>query len=141
MSSERGNVKRTRPQKYQNVRAFRNDLYDNSKKTKLLNSLEITDVCVHCKGVLEWRIKYKKYKLIKAPTKCVKCCQKTVVLSYRTICAPCAVALNVCPKCGKNENEIKSVSGSNSANISECEYISTSTNDNEDTVYITLYYN
>lgn len=35
MSSEKGNVSRTRPQRYQNARAFRNDKYDTSARRKV----------------------------------------------------------------------------------------------------------
>ncbi|KAK9498619.1 hypothetical protein O3M35_003212 [Rhynocoris fuscipes] len=105
MSSQKGNVSRSRPQKHQNSRAFKNDLHDKTVKTQLLNSLEITDVCQRCKEILEWKIKYKKYKLLKSPKICTKCSEKNVNLSYRTICASCATKLSVCPKCGLNIGE------------------------------------
>lgn len=35
MSSEKGNVSRTRPQRYQNAHAFRNDKYDTSARRKV----------------------------------------------------------------------------------------------------------
>ncbi|KAL2294838.1 hypothetical protein Nmel_008591 [Mimus melanotis] len=35
MSSERGNVWRTRPQRHQNARAFQNDKYDTSAQRKV----------------------------------------------------------------------------------------------------------
>uniref|UniRef100_A0A224Y1S8 Uncharacterized protein n=1 Tax=Panstrongylus lignarius TaxID=156445 RepID=A0A224Y1S8_9HEMI len=104
MSSQKGNVNRIRPQKHQNSKAFKNDLYDNTNTTKFLNSLEISDVCQRCKDILEWKIKYKKYKLLKNPTSCTKCNNKTVNLSYRKICSKCATNLSVCPKCGLNVN-------------------------------------
>lgn len=121
MSSEKGNIKRSRAQKHQNSRVFKNDLHDKTPKTKFLNSLEISDVCLHCKGILEWRIKFKKYKLLKNPKTCTKCSKKSVTLSYRVMCANCATILKVCPKCGKNEAEIAQ---ENSGNISaECKFL------------------
>lgn len=105
MSCQRGNVKRTRPQKYKNKTAFKNDLHDSSSKTKEMNKIEIVNVCAKCKSILEWKIKYKKYKLPKAPKKCTKCEQKTVKNAYHTMCIPCAEMQRVCPKCGK-ANEI-----------------------------------
>ncbi|PSN47859.1 Uncharacterized protein C0J52_01278 [Blattella germanica] len=103
MSSQRGNVARSRPQKHQNKTAFKNNLHDTSQKTKQLNNTVITNVCMKCKEILEWKIKFKKYKILKAPKTCIRCQQKTVKHSYHTICSTCAGKLNVCPKCGKDD--------------------------------------
>ncbi|XP_043572429.1 uncharacterized protein C9orf85 homolog isoform X4 [Chiloscyllium plagiosum] len=62
MSSQKGNVTRKRAQKHQNVVGFKNDKYDKSEKMKQLNAMVHTGVCKHCKEVLEWKIKYNKYK-------------------------------------------------------------------------------
>uniref|UniRef100_A0A0A9YWL2 Uncharacterized protein C9orf85 n=1 Tax=Lygus hesperus TaxID=30085 RepID=A0A0A9YWL2_LYGHE len=107
MSSQKGNVARSRAQKYKNSRAFKNDLHDKTPKIKLINSLEITDVCPRCKDVLEWKIKYRKYKMPKNPRTCTKCNKKNVTNSYRIMCKECAEKLKVCPKCGLNEQEQK----------------------------------
>ncbi|KAJ9584600.1 hypothetical protein L9F63_021070, partial [Diploptera punctata] len=93
--SQKGNIKRTRPQKHQNTTAFKNNLHDTSHKTKQLNRIEISNVCLKCKNILDWKIKYKKYKSLKT---CTKCQQKTVKHSYHTICSECAQSLKVCPK-------------------------------------------
>lgn len=93
-----------RPQKHQNSKAFKNDLYDCTNTTKFINSLEISDVCQRCKDILEWKIKYKKYKLLKNPSTCIKCNNKNVNSSYRKICTTCANSLSVCPKCGLKIN-------------------------------------
>ncbi|XP_050842630.1 uncharacterized protein C9orf85 homolog isoform X2 [Serinus canaria] len=69
MSSERGNVSRTRPQRHQNARAFKNDKYDTSARCKKINAKLHDGVCQHCKGVLEWRVKFRKYKLLTKPKK------------------------------------------------------------------------
>ncbi|KAK2523783.1 uncharacterized protein C9orf85 homolog [Columba livia] len=103
MSSEKGNVSRTRPQRYQNAHAFRNDKYDTSARRKKINAKLHDGVCQHCKGILEWRVKFSKYKLLSKPKKCVKCLQKTVKDPYHIICRPCAGKLEVCAKCGKEE--------------------------------------
>ncbi|CAM9157496.1 unnamed protein product [Bubo scandiacus] len=103
MSSEKGNVSRTRPQRYQNARAFRNDKYDTSAQRKKINAKLHDGVCQHCKGILEWRVKFSKYKLLSKPKKCVKCLQKTVKDPYHIICRPCAGKLEICAKCGKEE--------------------------------------
>ncbi|XP_053824893.1 uncharacterized protein C9orf85 homolog isoform X1 [Vidua chalybeata] len=103
MSSERGNVSRTRPQRHQNARAFKNDKYDTSARRKKINAKLHDGVCQHCKGILEWRVKFRKYKLLSKPKKCVKCLQKTVKDPYHIICRPCAGKLEICAKCGKQE--------------------------------------
>lgn len=107
MSCQRGNVKRKRPQKYKNRTAFKNDLHDTSSKIKQVNSIEIVNVCLKCKDILEWKIKYKKYKILKAPKKCTKCEQKTVKNSYHMMCIPCAEMQKVCPKCGEVKEIVK----------------------------------
>ncbi|XP_074058975.1 uncharacterized protein C9orf85 homolog isoform X3 [Macrotis lagotis] len=103
MSSQKGNVARSRPQKHQNAFSFRNDKFDTSVQTKKINAKLHDGVCQHCKQVLEWRVKYSKYKPLSKPKKCVKCLQKTVKDSYHMICRSCACELEVCAKCGKKE--------------------------------------
>ncbi|XP_004591902.1 uncharacterized protein C9orf85 homolog isoform X2 [Ochotona princeps] len=106
MSSQKGNVARSRSQKYQNVFAFKNDRHDKSVQTKKINAKLHEGVCQRCKEVLEWRVKYSKYKPLSKPKKCVKCLQKTVKDSYHIICRQCACELEVCAKCGKKEDII-----------------------------------
>lgn len=72
MSTRRGANLRDRPQKYKNRTAFKNDLHDKTPQIKFLNSLQISEVCEHCKSVIEWKIKYKKYKPLSQPKKCTK---------------------------------------------------------------------
>lgn len=101
MSCQKGNANRSRPQKYQNKNSFKNNLYDKSQKIKQINSTEVTNVCKRCKNIIEWKIKYKKYKVLKAPMKCIKCEQKTVKHSYHNICLLCAKQQGICSKCGQ----------------------------------------
>ncbi|XP_050448744.1 uncharacterized protein LOC126850107 [Cataglyphis hispanica] len=107
MSCQKGNTSRSRPQKYQNHTAFKNNLYDNSKKIKFINSIEVVNVCERCKKIIEWKIKYRKYKALKAPMKCIKCEQKIVKHSYHNICLPCAKQNEICPKCGKKKEIVE----------------------------------
>lgn len=107
MSCQKGNASRSRPQRYQNHTSFKNNLYDNSHKIKQINSIKVTDVCERCKKIIEWKIKYKKYKALKAPMKCTKCEQKTVKYSYHNICLPCAKQQEVCPKCGQKKEIVE----------------------------------
>lgn len=114
MSTSRGSNVRKRPQKYQNRTAFKNDLHDTSHKTKSMNALEVTGVCNRCKDIIEWKIKYKKYKPLAAPRKCVSCEQKTVKYAYHMMCTPCAKEKQICAKCCKpvEESNLESVEDS-----------------------------
>ncbi|XP_017888374.1 uncharacterized protein C9orf85 homolog [Ceratina calcarata] len=99
MSTQKGNCNRSRPQKHQNRTAFKNDLHDKSHQTKLINSIEVSNVCDRCKKIIEWKIKYKKYKALKTPSKCIKCEEKTIKNAYHNICLPCAAQYEICSKC------------------------------------------
>ncbi|KAM9095748.1 uncharacterized protein C9orf85 homolog isoform X1 [Sarcophilus harrisii] len=127
MSSQKGNVTRTRPQRHQNAFSFKNDKFDTSIQTKRINAKLHDGVCQRCKEVLEWRVKYSKYKPLSKPKKCIKCLQKTVKDSYHTICRPCACELEVCAKCGKKEeivipisNKLEKIDNVKSDEISNC---------------------
>ncbi|XP_007434566.1 uncharacterized protein C9orf85 homolog [Python bivittatus] len=106
MSSQRGNVSRTRAQRHQNAQAFRNDKYDTSAQRKKINAKLHEGLCQHCKEVLEWRVKFNKYKPLTQAKKCIKCLQKTVKDSYHIICKSCACELELCAKCGKREDVV-----------------------------------
>lgn len=109
MSSQKGNSSRTRPQKYKNKTAFKNNLHDTSIQTKVMNNIQVSDVCVRCKEIIEWKIKYKKYKPLTQPKKCVKCEQKTVKQAYHVMCLECGRKLQVCTKCCKTKEDIVTV--------------------------------
>ncbi|XP_029915796.1 uncharacterized protein C9orf85 homolog [Myripristis murdjan] len=104
MSSQKGNVCRSRGQKHQNVTAFKNDKYGATVQVKKAKSKIHDGLCQHCKDVLEWKVKYNKYKPLTQPRKCVKCSQKTVKDAYHVICKPCSLQLELCAKCGKKED-------------------------------------
>lgn len=103
MSSQKGNISRSRGQKHQNAIAFKNDKYGASAQVKKAKTKAHDGLCQHCKGVLEWKVKYNKYKPLTQLRKCVKCLQKTVKDAYHIICKPCALKLELCAKCGKKE--------------------------------------
>ncbi|CAH8634651.1 unnamed protein product [Schistosoma mattheei] len=106
MSSQKGNTQRTRPQKHKNTKAFKNNLHDTSKEIKRLNNLTFDFLCPRCTGVVQWRVKYKKYHQLANPRVCVKCNGKTVKQAYHTICTDCSSALKICSKCGKSDGSI-----------------------------------
>lgn len=105
MSSQKGNASRSRPQKHQNRFAFKNNLHDTNIRTKRINSIQINHVCPRCKDILEWKIKYKKYKALKAAKNCNKCHNKCVKEAYHTVCNQCSANLAICPKCGVSRSE------------------------------------
>ncbi|XP_076443809.1 uncharacterized protein C9orf85 homolog [Babylonia areolata] len=104
MSSQKGNVQRTRPQKHRNSTAFKNTKYDTSQRTKNILSVGQDGLCKRCKEKIEWKIKYKKYKPLTQPATCTRCHQKTVKKAYYTVCQPCATSLNICAKCAEKKD-------------------------------------
>ncbi|KAL3315261.1 hypothetical protein Ciccas_006111 [Cichlidogyrus casuarinus] len=107
MSSQKGNVQRSRPQKHQNEFAFKNNMHDTSQKKKQLNNLELPLLCDSCKGKIEWRIKFNKYTPLSKPARCVKCDERNVKRSYYTCCDPCAQKLHICAKCLESKEIVK----------------------------------
>ncbi|RNA22610.1 hypothetical protein BpHYR1_002552, partial [Brachionus plicatilis] len=107
MSSQKGNDSRSRPQKHKNTRAFKNDLHDSSFTTKRINNLEFYGICDHCKEIIDWKVKYKKYKLLTTPKKCVKCFEKKVKDSYYIVCRDCSVTHKICSKCSKPHENLE----------------------------------
>ncbi|KAL1491113.1 hypothetical protein ABEB36_011757 [Hypothenemus hampei] len=106
MSTQKGNSSRSRPQKHQNRTAFKNSLHDTSQKTKEINAIQVNNVCQRCKDIIEWKIKYKKYKPLTQPKKCVKCGEKTVKKAYHIVCDPCGQKTGICAKCGQRKDLI-----------------------------------
>lgn len=103
MSSQKGNVSRSRGQKHQNAVAYKNDKYGATVQVKMAKSKVHDGLCQHCKDVLEWKVKYNKYKPLTQPRKCVKCTQKNIKDAYHVVCKPCSLQLEICCKCGKKE--------------------------------------
>ncbi|XP_063051557.1 uncharacterized protein C9orf85 homolog [Engraulis encrasicolus] len=106
MSSQKGNTSRTRAQKHKNTIAFKSDKYGATPLQKKLNEKVHDGVCQRCKEVLEWKVKYNKFKPLTQARKCVKCTQKSVKDAYHIMCKPCSLKLELCAKCGKKEEII-----------------------------------
>ncbi|XP_029960387.1 uncharacterized protein C9orf85 homolog [Salarias fasciatus] len=104
MSSQKGNVTRSRGQKHQNTFAYKNDKFGATAQVKKANAKIHDGLCRHCKDVLEWKVKYNKYKPLTQPKKCVRCSQKTVKDAYHIVCKPCSLQFEICCKCGKKED-------------------------------------
>lgn len=50
-------------------------------------------VCQRCREKIEWKKKYRKYKPLTVPAKCVKCGNRTVKAAYHQLCDDCARVL------------------------------------------------
>ncbi|XP_016962729.1 uncharacterized protein C9orf85 homolog [Drosophila biarmipes] len=106
MSTQRGNVSRTRAQKYTNRHVFKNDLHDKTPQQLRLNAMHVSTVCQRCKEQIEWKIKYKKYKPLTQAKTCAHCKERTVKKAYHVVCRDCAVKANACAKCLKSATEV-----------------------------------
>lgn len=69
MSSQKGNVGKTGAPKHKNNHAFKNSLHDTNKRTQAVRDLTVSGVCTRCKDIVDWKIKYKKYKPLTQPKK------------------------------------------------------------------------
>ena len=67
MSTQRGNVKKSGPPKHQNKTAWKNVYHDTSKRTQQIVNTEVSGVCQRCKDIIDWKIRYKKYKPLSQP--------------------------------------------------------------------------
>ncbi|XP_058821906.1 uncharacterized protein C9orf85 homolog [Topomyia yanbarensis] len=108
MSTRRGDKgRRTRPQRHKNTFAFKNDLHDkHTPLIKLINTLHVSEVCERCKEVIEWKIKYRKYKPLTQPKSCTKCNERKVKRAYHVLCRDCALDSKCCAKCLKPAGEV-----------------------------------
>lgn len=69
MSCQKGNTRKSGGQKHQNKTAYKNNLHDTNKRTQKINDTIVAGVCGRCKDIVEWKIKYKKYKPLTQPKK------------------------------------------------------------------------
>ncbi|XP_022644000.1 uncharacterized protein C9orf85 homolog [Varroa jacobsoni] len=110
------NAKRSRAQKHQNTFAFRTGLYGLTRQQKAVQDLQISGVCARCKDILQWKIKYGKYKPLTVASRCTKCEQKNVKKAYHQLCQLCALKCNLCPKCVKTPPIAESTDGTDYQN-------------------------
>lgn len=90
-------AKKSGPPAHANRFAFTHNR--NSKLTKKILAFPISGLCPACVEVLEWRKKFRKYKPLSVPKKCVRCAGKTVREAYHVICNECAKQAQSCAKC------------------------------------------
>jgi hypothetical protein len=106
MSTQRGNAQKTKAPKHKNKTVFKNDLHDTSHTIKKINELEFFGVCNRCKSIIDWKVKYKKYKPLTTKKKCVKCLEKKITDAYYIVCKDCCVTHKICSKCSKPSEEL-----------------------------------
>lgn len=82
--------KKGRAPAHQNAYAFVHN--PKSKKTAKILEMPIQHVCRRCRDKLEWRKKYRKYKIRTQPGKCNVCQQRCVMAAYHTICEKCTLS-------------------------------------------------
>jgi len=107
MSTKRGESgNRKKPPKHQNTTAWNWKRDKSDSKAKLIQSLTIINCCQRCTEVIEWKIKYGKYKPLSQPAKCVRCSGKKIKYAYHILCADCVSETGHCAKCNKIEEVV-----------------------------------
>ena len=100
MASTRKGDPKKKGQKYKNTQAF--SLTKRQALTpqqKAASSTEVSGLCKRCTEVIEWKIKYGKYKMLSVPRKCLLCGMNTVNRAYFNLCKQCATDKGCCAKC------------------------------------------
>ncbi|CAG9316547.1 unnamed protein product [Blepharisma stoltei] len=92
-------MKKGKAPAHQNTFAFKHN--KASRLTKKIEGEPLTYLCRRCYAKLEWRKKFRKFKLRTVPAKCLLCEEKSVVKGHRKICDVCARGRNLCSKCAK----------------------------------------
>ena len=83
---------------HQNAKAFKHNKH--SKLTQKIAKEPLDCLCERCASLLEWKKRYRKYKLRTVPGRCDLCMDKAVLKGHRKICDPCGKRGKVCTKCG-----------------------------------------
>lgn len=96
-------AKKSGPPAHPNKFAFTHNR--NSRLTKTILALPINGLCPSCRDVIEWRKRFRKYKPLSVPKRCVRCGERTVKEAYHVICQLCAVASSSCAKCLQSHTE------------------------------------
>jgi len=87
---------------YANRTAFRHN--PASRLTKKILAMPITGLCPACHEQIEWRKRFRKYKPLTQPKKCVGCGGKDVKEAYHVICRGCAQKEGKCEKCRESRS-------------------------------------
>ncbi|KAF2355557.1 Protein of unknown function DUF2039 [Trinorchestia longiramus] len=73
----------------------------------MIAETDVVQVCETCTNIIDWKIKYKKYKPLTQPKTCTKCLEKSIVNAYHTVCLACATTLGICCKCAMAKEVVK----------------------------------
>ncbi|CAI7998449.1 Uncharacterized protein C9orf85 homolog [Geodia barretti] len=86
-------------QRYQNSWTYKPRLHETKKSDP--STVQLAGLCPRCREIIEWKIKYDKYKALSAPRKCTLCGGRKVRLAYHHVCRKCSGEKELCGKCGK----------------------------------------
>lgn len=103
MTRTSSGAKKSGPPTHPNKFAFTHNR--NSRLTKTILALPINGLCAGCRDVIEWRKRFRKYKPLSVPKRCVRCGERTVKEAYHVICKSCAIASTSCAKCLQSYTE------------------------------------
>ena len=87
----------SRKPKYQNKVAY--ELKYQPELRELQDTAPRNNLCQRCFDIINWKLKYGKYKKPSQPGKCQTCTKKAIFKAYRHICDSCSTEKNVCSKC------------------------------------------
>ncbi|XP_057952971.1 uncharacterized protein LOC131147226 [Malania oleifera] len=83
-------MSRRGPPKHQNAYTWKPNAGIKKNETELGGKLrpysEITGVCLRCKGQIEWKRRYGKYKPLSEPAKCQRCSKRAVRQAHHNLC-------------------------------------------------------
>lgn len=98
MTKVSSGAKKSGPPTHANRYAFTHNR--NSRLTRAILSSPISStLCQACREVIEWRKRFRKYKPLTVPKRCVRCQEKTVKEAYHVICGNCTIKDGACAKC------------------------------------------
>ena len=88
-------------QKYQNKKVFTvcSRLSVLTPQQESIKHTHVAGLCKRCTEIIEWKIKYGKYKPLTVPKKCLCCGMKSVTRAYFSLCKECADGKRCCAKC------------------------------------------
>uniref|UniRef100_A0A6G3MII2 Uncharacterized protein C9orf85 (Trinotate prediction) n=1 Tax=Henneguya salminicola TaxID=69463 RepID=A0A6G3MII2_HENSL len=89
----------TKGYKHQNITEFKCNKYNTTPDQEIAFKTQKNNLCDKCKEIIEWKIKYGKYKPLSVSRRCNQCQEKTIHKAYCRICEKCAEQMKKCAKC------------------------------------------
>ena len=87
----------SRKPKYQNKTTY--ELKYHPELRELQDTAPRNNLCQRCFDIINWKLKYGKYKKPSQPGKCKVCSMKNVLKAYRHTCDACSTSKSICSKC------------------------------------------